>query len=255
MVNEKLLEEKLREAACFGDLETVQRLIHEGVNVNSRNEVNGWTALHWAAHRNYKNVVSLLLKCGADKGSLTNEGESPYLLSSNREIQILLEGVPHTAEQKKLPITPSYLTNPPLFVSHSTIPNTKDLNHTPVFGVVEELVLKVRIADSGELDFIEIELPKSELTFSKLLEICSKELNIPGDSIAKIRKLPNTVLRKDKDVQRLVNFQELEVVLLKSGNTSGAHLASASSSIQSTLLTNRNQYESISQKKDQTVLY
>lgn len=116
-------------------------------------------------------------------------------------------------------------------------------------------MLKVRIADSGELDFIEIELPKSELTFSKLLEICSKELNVPGDSIAKIRKLPNTVLRKDKDVQRLVNFQELEVVLLKSGNTSGAHLASASSSIQSTLLTNRNQYESISQKKDQTVLY
>lgn len=42
MVDNKLLEERLREAACFGDFETLEELISRGVNINSRNNVNGW---------------------------------------------------------------------------------------------------------------------------------------------------------------------------------------------------------------------
>lgn len=42
MDNMKLLEEKLREAACFGDIETIKELLAMGVNVNSQNDVNGW---------------------------------------------------------------------------------------------------------------------------------------------------------------------------------------------------------------------
>lgn len=30
----------------------------------------------------------------------------------------------------------------------------------------------------------------------------------------KLRKLPNTIVRKDKDVQRFQNFQELELVIV-----------------------------------------
>lgn len=38
------LEEKLREAACIGDLDTVKVLVGKGhaVDVNSKNSVNGW---------------------------------------------------------------------------------------------------------------------------------------------------------------------------------------------------------------------
>lgn len=37
-----VLEEKLREAACVGDIEAVQALVAQNVNVNSQNSVNGW---------------------------------------------------------------------------------------------------------------------------------------------------------------------------------------------------------------------
>ena len=36
------MEESLREMCAIGDLLTVQKLIAEGVNVNSSNSMNGW---------------------------------------------------------------------------------------------------------------------------------------------------------------------------------------------------------------------
>lgn len=35
-------EDKLREAACFGDEEAVRKLVEKGVNINSQHEINGW---------------------------------------------------------------------------------------------------------------------------------------------------------------------------------------------------------------------
>ena len=101
------MEEKLREAACFGDIEGVKELIARsappsprspeppldnylhlrsctftctsnstfastctctclprGVNTNSQHDINGWTALHWAAKRNHLNIVNLLCNHG-----------------------------------------------------------------------------------------------------------------------------------------------------------------------------------------------
>ena len=42
------LEEQLRESACYGDVDAMTSLLQAGVNVNSANAMNGWTALHWA---------------------------------------------------------------------------------------------------------------------------------------------------------------------------------------------------------------
>ena len=42
------LEEQLRESACYGDEDALTSLLQSGVNVNSANAMNGWTALHWA---------------------------------------------------------------------------------------------------------------------------------------------------------------------------------------------------------------
>ncbi|XP_069576903.1 ankyrin repeat domain-containing protein 40 [Brachyistius frenatus] len=384
---DKELQERLREASAIGDIDEVRTLVESGVNVNSQNEINGWTCLHWSCKRNHKHIVSYLLSCGADKEILTAKDELASQLTSRPEIKRLLgvevEEVPDVKEPE-LPIIPNYLSNPPFMyskmdnkseiilaehlthngsgehaedtqsdsassspthepqksqslvsdsptpppnpaVNHSqaqaaefipvseqngvlpstasshnhtvvncTVPmdvsiephlvNHADYTHavahngtmcspplaspcpslasnggsqvqapvastnptvsrqqsipqqlsysqasgpmpafqpfffTSTFPVnVQELVLKVRIQNPNarENDFIEVELDRQELTYRSLLRVCCRELDISAEHVEKIRKLPNTMLRKDKDVARLQDFQELEVVLEK----------------------------------------
>ncbi|KAK2833585.1 hypothetical protein Q5P01_017474 [Channa striata] len=383
---DKELQERLREASAIGDIDEVRTLVESGVNVNSQNEINGWTCLHWACKRNHKHIVSYLLSCGADKEILTAKDELASQLTSKPEIKRLLgvevEEVPEVKEPE-LPIIPNYLSNPPFMYSkmdrsseiileqhltqngsgehaedtHSDLasfspthesqksqslisdgptppPNhashsqaqarefipvpeqngaspslTSTHNHgivncavpmdvsvephlvnhtdyphvvahngtmcspplaspspsltsssgnqvqapvasanptmsrqqsipqqlsysqasgpmpafqpfffTSTFPVnVQELVLKVRIQNPNarENDFIEVELDRQELTYRSLLRVCCRELDISAEHVEKIRKLPNTMLRKDKDVARLQDFQELEIVLEK----------------------------------------
>lgn len=45
-------------------------------------------------------------------------------------------------------------------------------------------------------DFIEIELDRQELTYQDLLRVSCCELGINPQHVERIRKLPNTVLRK-----------------------------------------------------------
>ncbi|NXY88442.1 ANR40 protein, partial [Alcedo cyanopectus] len=78
-----------------------------------------------------------------------------------------------------------------------------------------ELVLKVRVQNVRDSDFIEIELDRQELTYRDLLRVSCCELGVNPEHVEKIRKLPNTLVRKDKDVARLQDFQELELVLVK----------------------------------------
>ena len=76
-----------------------------------------------------------------------------------------------------------------------------------------ELVFKARIANSDEKDFIEVELDRDSLTFDALFSLLCSELCVDRKLVHKIRKLPDTIVRKDKDVRRLSNMQELELVL------------------------------------------
>nr|XP_056704500.1 ankyrin repeat domain-containing protein 40-like [Euleptes europaea] len=78
---------------------------------------------------------------------------------------------------------------------------------------MQELVLKVRVQNTKENDFIEIELNRHELTYPELLRVSCCELDINPKQVQTIRKLPNTLVRKDKDVARLQDYQELELVL------------------------------------------
>ncbi|XP_077591457.1 ankyrin repeat domain-containing protein 40 isoform X2 [Stigmatopora nigra] len=391
---DKELQERLREASAIGDIDEVRTLVESGVNINSQNEINGWTCLHWACKRNHKQIVSYLLNSGADKDILTAKEELAAQLTSKPEIKLLLgvevEDLPEIKEPE-LPIIPNYLSNPPFLyakmdnkmdillsqhaaqngntehtdptdnnsaphspsqhfqmsqnltsddpvpptdpITHSQAPTREFVpmaeqngtasgmalshNHTIVnctvpedlsvephlvnhamphngtrcsppltstspglacsnggqvqaplnntnpamsrqqsipqqigysqssgslpsfqpffftstFPVnVQELVLKVRIQNPNtrENDFIEIELDRQELTYRSLLRVCCRELDISVEHVEKIRKLPNTMLRKDKDVARLQDFQELEVVLEKS---EGLSLFSATGSL------------------------
>ena len=78
---------------------------------------------------------------------------------------------------------------------------------------VSELVLKVRVANSPEQDFIELEVDRRKLSFDYVLSTVCRELKVNPSVVQKLRKLPNTIVRKDKDVARFVDFQELELVL------------------------------------------
>ena len=59
-----------------------------GVNTNSQHDINGWTALHWAAKRNHLNIVNLLCNHGADKNIATNKGEVAAQLTSEGVIKV-----------------------------------------------------------------------------------------------------------------------------------------------------------------------
>jgi len=72
-------------------------------------------------------------------------------------------------------------------------------------------MVKCRIANSEEKDFVEVDVPS--LTYTGLLQSCCEELEVQQAAVAKIRKLPNVLVRKDKDVLRLSDQQELELVL------------------------------------------
>jgi hypothetical protein len=74
------------------------------------------------------------------------------------------------------------------------------------------------VADTLQKDFIEIEVERNRLNFQYVLSIICRELNVNPSHVTRLRKLPNTIVRKDKDVGRFVDFQELEVVLNNGGS-------------------------------------
>jgi len=263
------MEEKLREAACFGDIEGVKELIARAVNVNSQHDINGWTALHWAAKRNHLNIVNLLCNHGADKNISTNKGELASQLTTEGVIKVLLNAPgpapasravaatpkatakvspatsrPSPQQPEKLAIQPNYIRNPP--VAHqvdigerSGVDKKARLDAEASGGeepatapasiqgrvrrVVQppqptDITIKVRVAKSSDPDFIEIDLPSSTLTLDHLKRIACEELSIQPNQVERVRKLPNTKMRKDKEVARLQNYQEVELVLLEDHN-------------------------------------
>lgn len=228
------LEEKLREAACFGDIEGVKELLSRGVNVNAQHDINGWTALHWAAKRNHLNIVNLLCNHGADKNIPTNKGEVAAQLTSEGVIKVLLNAMKGSSTPKpqikreeapaKLAITPNYIRHPALGyevdLGGDRRPekklrlNSNESSHICGRGKADsELILKLRVANAQDPDFIEIELPQSALTLEYLIVMGCEELGISSNSVERVRKLPNTRLRRDREVERLADYQEVEFVL------------------------------------------
>lgn len=67
--------ENLALVAKRGDLEAVVRLLESGVNVDTEDNKHHATALMWAAHEGYPDIVRLLIEHGAeiDKRKATNE--------------------------------------------------------------------------------------------------------------------------------------------------------------------------------------
>lgn len=59
---------------------------------------------------------------------------------------------------------------------------------TPIYlFILSELVLKVRVADSDDPDFIEIDLQKAQINYSYLLTTCCKEMAVNPQMVERIR--------------------------------------------------------------------
>ncbi|KAI8914443.1 ankyrin repeat-containing domain protein [Gorgonomyces haynaldii] len=100
-------EEGLREASALGNLKVVQQHIYNGVNVNSINKMNKWTALHWAASRGHKSIVQTLLDCGADPTLEDNQGRTPAQVAKGEACQLF--GVEEKLQKQDLGFVPNYL--------------------------------------------------------------------------------------------------------------------------------------------------
>lgn len=281
---QKQNEEKLREACCYGDNEALAALIARGTNINCKHDINGWTGLHWACKRGNVNTVHWLLANGADSKIENNQSQTAAQLSTNPQILQLL-GVECSAAEDissnsdTLPIVPNYLSSPR--IDHKVSldvrnpnekPHTNGLHegdsyqahsnhqasHIPVATgnssvyqntatQSKEIVMKVRVAYSSDPDFIEVEFQPGHMSYSHLLITCCKELAINPQMVERIRKLPNTRLRNDKDARRLCDYTELELVVKGQSRPTSSQSDSQS--------TSKNNYQSISSFKNQTILY
>ena len=247
-INFQSKDEALREACSIGNTDLVKQLIKDGsVDINSKNKMNGWTGLHWAVKRGHESIVTFLLKHGADPSIQNDKGDSASVLAANERIVDILRtadssstnDIPRKADSngekndsaEGCEFVPNYLKHPvfphtqqsgfvktelvkpvPPPVTNPLPPHVSQRTSNRHTIVDEgELVLKVR--QCGDEDFIEVELDTEDLTFENLLDVCCRELEVSRNDVVKVRKLPNTLLRKDKDVRRLKQFQEIELVL------------------------------------------
>jgi len=184
------------------------------------------TALHWAAKRNQLEIAQYLVDNGADISTQSFSKEVPADLTTNPALTNLL-GSPKMKSDlpvnkiengnDQVPYVPLYLLNESL--THKVRIDDSPSKALPLnCGSIpkQEMILKVRLAHSMDEDFIEVEVQKSELTYAKLMEVCCSELSLNPKYVERLRKLPNTRLRNDRDVQRIGQLQEIEVVLVGS---------------------------------------
>lgn len=242
-------EEVLREAASVGNLKEISKLIDLGVNVNSVNKVNGWSALHWASKRGHTRVVEALLDAGADKNINNNKGELPADVTQKADIRELLGAPPVTVvedavrPQEDMEFKPNYLSNPGFIYSkadHHDDSSKLAVNHdqhsfhyqpemvtctapsqwapSGMVVVPQFIVLCVRLSHVSRMnnDFVEVEVNRQEApTLFQLTKILceSLDMGINPEQVRNIRKLPHSALRTDRDVLRLTDYQALEIVL------------------------------------------
>jgi len=72
-------------AAQTGSLENVKRLVGEGADVNARDPVIGWSALHWAAKERHAGICAELLRSGADIALANTDGKTPVQVAAEQD--------------------------------------------------------------------------------------------------------------------------------------------------------------------------
>jgi len=150
------LDEDLRVAAQFGDLERVRQLIGEGASVNARRGPYGETPLMAAAQAGNLELVRLLIENGAELHARDDYGNRPLHYAFVEEVALLL--LEHTSdvdlEYDDAPVTPLSLAAQHDFpqaaqvlLDRGAAPNLPDTRgETPLMAAAaagSELVIRV----------------------------------------------------------------------------------------------------------------
>ena len=72
---------KLHHASNNGVVLTVKKLLDEGIDIDAQ-DVNGWTALHFAAQNNHFKTLDLLLEYNANPNIHDKQGNGPLWTAS-----------------------------------------------------------------------------------------------------------------------------------------------------------------------------
>ena len=75
-----LAQESLADAAERADWTRVRTLLKDGADANAA-QVDGMTALHWAAHHDDPDIAGRLVKAGAKAGAVNRYGVAPLSLA------------------------------------------------------------------------------------------------------------------------------------------------------------------------------
>ncbi|UCE48728.1 MAG: ankyrin repeat domain-containing protein [Phycisphaerales bacterium] len=89
LLTEGLQIPPIHEAAYFGDLDTVARLVKDGTKVNASDEA-GYMPLHCALCGGHKETVRFLLSKGADVNAKTTDERTPLCLAQTVDMATLL---------------------------------------------------------------------------------------------------------------------------------------------------------------------
>ncbi|XP_053101867.1 2-5A-dependent ribonuclease-like [Hemicordylus capensis] len=91
----KMAAEALYNAVQNGSIEGIQKLLEDGVDINSKVNNHGFTALHCAVCDNKEEIVSFLLEKGADPRARKDNGATPFItagITGNvRLLELLLD--------------------------------------------------------------------------------------------------------------------------------------------------------------------
>ena len=213
--------DKLLEACYHGDLNAVKELVENGVDINFVNKVNKWTALHWAVSKANVPMVQYLVNEGASGDLENSKGQKPIDLSTSQEIDSVLSPSGQAEQNRvrksefckesireKYGFVPSFVNYPQNVSASRDCGSMRDT----VQNKSREICIRARISEAKERDFIELDIDLYACSFQELQTILCRELRISTE-VRKVRKLPNTIIRNDRDVQRLVEGSEIELVL------------------------------------------
>ena len=219
---------KLLEVCYLGDVHAVKKVVESGADINFANKVNKWTPLHWAVSQNHVALAKYLVEEGADREAYNDKGQTPIQLSISQDIDKLLQTPDNPIEEnptrtsqfskehlrEKHGFVPNFIQNPQIAYSGRRVKSPNDSMRIQS----KEICIKARVGEIGELDFIEVDIDVERCTFEEFKFILCRELQIDTQefSVLKVRKLPNTIVRNDRDISRLKEGFEVEFILSKS---------------------------------------
>mmetsp|Transcript_11583 Transcript_11583/g.15106 ORF Transcript_11583/g.15106 Transcript_11583/m.15106 type:complete len:297 (+) Transcript_11583:222-1112(+) len=160
----------LMESAGSGHNEIVKLLLEGGASVN-KCDVNGWTALHYAAHGGNVETLQLLIKAGADEKCIARSGNTTALYLAAHENKI--DNVKYLLSLLADPRFPDSDGNKPVDVTEDDIIHSLLLKAEHLWETADKRYLENGIANSTESDTLNPETSESSNEKEKISQIAN----------------------------------------------------------------------------------